>query len=141
MDHEHRVKGKRPAARLAGAIAALTLILAACGGSGSSATEASDGDAAPAAISAPNQRISLEALDNSFSVDELSLRVGEVVELTLSNSGSNPHTFTSSALGVDTGTVAAGESATVTFTVPDEPAEFFCSLHGPGGMTGVIVPE
>jgi plastocyanin len=85
--------------------------------------------------------VTLEATDNTFSTEELVLPAGEVVEVTFTNNGANPHTFTSSALGVDTGTVAPGESATVTFTVPDEPTEFLCSLHGAGGMTGVIVPE
>jgi plastocyanin len=141
MDHVHGLRGKRPAARIAGAIAALTLVLAACGGSDSGSAAASDSAAAPAATTASNQQVSLAALDNSFSVEDLSLPAGEVVELTLTNNGSNPHTFTSSALGVDTGTVTPGESAIVTFTVPDEPTEFFCSLHGAGGMTGVIVPE
>jgi plastocyanin len=36
---------------------------------------------------------------------------------------------------------ALGESTTVTFTVPDEPTEFLCSLHRAEKMTGVIVPE
>ena len=139
MDRKHG-SHRGAAARIAGAVAALGLVLAACGGS------AGAGDNAAAAGSratstAATQRVTLEALDNSFSVEELRLPAGETVELTLTNSGANPHTFTSTALGVDTGTVAPGESATVAFTVPDEATEFICSLHGAGGMTGVIVPE
>jgi len=141
MDQGYGSKSKKNAGRIAGAVAAIALVLAACGGSDSGGAAASDDSAASAASTESSQQVTLEALDNSFSPEELSLPAGETVELTFTNSGANPHTFTSTALGVDTGTVAPGESATVTFTVPDEPTEFFCSLHGAGGMTGVIVPE
>ena len=140
MERKHHGSNRTLAARLAVGAAALGLVFAACGGSDPAPTGAGDDTVAPAAASA-DQQVTLAATDNTFSTDELSLPAGEVVELTFTNDGANPHTFTSSALGVDTGTVAPGESATVTFTVPDEPAEFLCSLHGGGGMTGVIVPE
>ena len=134
-----RNRGARSLVRITGAVAALALVLAACGVSDSSTAGASENAAAAAADSA--QQVTLEASDNAFSTQELELPARETVELTFTNNGTNPHTFTSSELGVDTGTVAPGESATVTFTVPDQAAEFLCSLHARGGMTGVIVPE
>jgi len=139
MDRKHG-RNRGAAARIAGAVAALGLVLAACGGSAGAGDNAAAAESAAESTVATRQ-VTLEALDNSFSVEELSLPGGETVELTLTNSGANPHTFTSTALGVDTGTVAPGESATVTFTAPDEATEFICSLHGAGGMTGVVVPE
>jgi plastocyanin len=141
MERRHQGSNRLRAARVAGAIAALALVLAACGGSDDPAPAGASEDSAPAAAASADQQVTLEATDNTFSTEELVLPAGEVVEVTFTNNGANPHTFTSSALGVDTGTVAPGESATVTFTVPDEPTEFLCSLHGAGGMTGVIVPE
>jgi len=140
MERKHHGSNRPRAARLAGGVAALALVLAACGGS-DQAPAGPGGDAAAPAAASADQQATLAATDNAFSTEELSLPAGEVVELTFTNDGANPHTFTSSALDVDTGTVAPGESATVTFTVPDEPTEFLCSLHGAGGMTGVIVPE
>lgn len=134
-----RNRGARSLVRITGAVAALALVLAACGVSDSSTAGASENAAAAAADSA--QQVTLEASDNAFSTQELELPAGETVELTFTNNGTNPHTFTSSELGVDTGTVAPGESATVTFTVPDQAVEFLCSFHAGGGMTGVIVPQ
>jgi nitrite reductase (NO-forming) len=134
-----RNRGARSLVRITGVVAALALVLAACGGSDSSTAGASENAAAAAADSA--QQVTLEASDNAFSTQELELPARETVELTFTNKGANPHTFTSSELGVDTGTVAPGESATVTFTVPDQAVEFLCSFHAGGGMTGVIVPQ
>ena len=134
-----RNRGARSLVRITGAVAALALVLAACGVSDSSTAGASENAAAAAADSA--QQVTLEASDNAFSTQELELPARETVKLTFTNNGANAHTFTSSELGVDTGTVAPGESATVTFTVPDQAVEFLCSFHAGGGMTGVIVPQ
>jgi plastocyanin len=141
MEWTKEARTRKGIVRMAGAFAAMALVVGACGGSDETPSGAREGAAAPAAATTSDQRVTLEAVDNTFSTEELSLPAGAVVELTFTNNGANPHTFTSSALGVDTGTVAPGDSATVTFSVPDEPTEFLCSLHGAGGMTGVIVPE
>ena len=136
-----RKRGAKGLVRIAGVVAALAIVLPACGGSDSDSAGAGEDSAAAAAAGISEQRVTLEATDNTFSTEELELSARETVELTFTNNGANPHTFASSELGVDTDTVAPGESATVTFTVPDQAAEFLCSLHARGGMTGVIVPE
>ena len=136
-----RKRGAKGLVRIAGVVAALAIVLPACGGSDSDSAGAGEDSAATAAAGISEQRVTLEATDNTFSTEELELSARETVELTFTNNGANPHTFTSSELGVDTGTVAPGESATVTFTVPDQAVEFLCSFHAGGGMTGVIVPQ
>ena len=112
--------------------AALALVLGACGGGEESSGSGGGGGGGGGVI--------LSAQDNSFSPSELAVPSGEVtVEFT--NDGSNPHTFTSEELGFDSGTVAAGESKSVTFESPDGATAFECSIHGSSGMTGEIVPE
>ncbi|CAN5546258.1 MAG: cupredoxin domain-containing protein [Actinomycetota bacterium] len=111
--------------------AALALVLGSCGG-GEESSGTGDGGGGGG--------LTLSAQDNSFSPSELAVSSGEVtVEFT--NDGSNPHTFTSEELGFDSGTVAAGESKSVTFEAPEAATDFECSIHGASGMTGKIVPE
>ena len=113
--------------------AALALVLVACGGGDENGGSGGGGGGGGGGLT-------LSAQDNSFSPAELAVPSGEVtVEFT--NDGSNPHTFTSEELGFDSGTVAAGESKSVTFEAPDGASAFECSIHGSSGMTGEIVPE
>jgi plastocyanin len=108
--------------------AALALVLGACGGGEESGGGGGGGG------------VTLSAQDNSFSPSELAVPSGEVtVEFT--NDGSNSHTFTSEEVGFDSGTVAGGESKSVTFEAPEAATDFECSIHGASGMTGKIVPE
>jgi plastocyanin len=64
---------------------------------------------------------------------------GATVTVKLKNKGKNPHTFTSSALGVDE-QVAPGESKDVTITLPQSGAsEFHCTFHQQSnGMQGAF---
>ena len=111
---------------------ALALVLGACGGGDENGGSGGGGGGGGG--------VTLSAQDNSFSPSELAVPSGEVtVEFT--NDGSNSHTFTSEELGFDSGTVAAGESKSVTFEAPDGATAFECNIHGASGMTGEIVPE
>ena len=101
-----RKRGAKGLVRIAGVVAALAIVLAACGGSDSDSAGAGEDSAATAAAGISEQRVTLEATDNTFSTEELELSARETVELTFTNNGANPDTFTSSELGVDTGTVA-----------------------------------
>jgi plastocyanin len=61
---------------------------------------------------------------------------GATVTVKLKNDGKNPHTFTSTALGVDE-QVNVGESKDVTITLPQSGAtEFHCRFHQSNGMQG-----
>lgn len=64
---------------------------------------------------------------------------GATIQVTLKNEGSNPHTFTSAALGVDK-EVAAGGTETVQVTLPQSGAtEFHCRFHQQSnGMQGAF---
>lgn len=103
------------------ALAASLLLLSACG------TEAG-GDG-----------ITVTASDFSFDPTTVSADPGEEVQVTLENEGDAPHTFTAEGLGIDI-QADGGDSASGTFTAPDEDAtfEFVCTIH-PGQMRGEIV--
>jgi plastocyanin len=116
---------------LLGVLTALLLMLAACGGDDDGA--ASDGGGGGASTT-------LSAIDNSFDPDEVSAPAGEEVTVEVTNDGENPHTFTSDEAGFDSGTIEPGDSAEVTFTMPDAETEFLCTIHG-SAMSGTLVPE
>src|SRR5579859_4846258 len=62
---------------------------------------------------------------------------GARVKITVRNMGSVEHTFTSSALGLDHA-LMPGQSYTVTITVPNSPALFYCRFHQASGMQGAF---
>jgi plastocyanin len=80
-----------------------------------------------------------------FDPAEIRVAAGSEVTLTFTNAGTIPHTLTVPAVGADTGSVAAGESATLTFVAPEEAGsyEFICSFggHAEEGMVGTLVVE
>jgi plastocyanin len=118
-------------------LAAMALLLAACGGGGSTA-------------------LSFEASDTfQFTPASASVSAGDEVEVTLSNVGSLEHSWALVASGADvatvtdaaainssaTGVVAAGNTGTVTFTAPDAGAyQFLCTIagHAAAGMVGTF---
>ena len=109
------------------------LIFGACSGSSEPAEDPS-GDTEKVSADA-----SISAVDNEFEPTELALEAGEEVTVEFTNGGDGIHTFTSEELGFDTGNVAAGETAQVTFTAPEEETEFVCTIHAESSnMTGVI---
>jgi len=78
------------------------------------------------------------ALPTGFDPAELTAAAGEEVSVEIMNTGDMPHTFTIDEL-VDSGTVAAGESAMVTFT-PSQAGEltFYCTIHTAEVMSGTL---
>lgn len=121
--------------RLLIASLAVLLVTGACSSGSESvpqnSAEGGDGDAA----------VSITAVDNSFEPTDLDLPAGEEVTVEFTNTGDNPHTFTSEAMGFDSGTVEPGASAEVTFTVPEEDTPFICLIHESDDMVGTIVPS
>jgi plastocyanin len=90
-------------------------------------TTADDGGAADGAT--------VEAVDFEFT----SATVAPGAEVTFENADGAPHTMTADDGSFDSGTVAAGESGTV--TAPSEPGEhaFHCEIHPQ--MTGTLTVE
>ncbi len=112
------------------------LALAACGGEEEAAVPEPEEaiEEGGEAAGAP----SVTTVDNSFAPDALTLAAGEEVTIEVRNAGQNPHTFTIDELEVDTGTLATGDTATVTFTMPDTEVEYYCTVHGRAVMSGTI---
>lgn len=73
-----------------------------------------------------------------FFPDTLKLEAGKPVTLKIVNDTFLTHTFTSDALGCDTGSIPSGETVTVTFDVPRGTTEFICLPHKQA-MGGEIV--
>lgn len=120
-------------------MAAMALLLAACGG----------GDSGPVALS-------FEGSDDfQFTPSSASVSAGDEVEVTLNNVGALEHSWTLVSADADvatvtdadaidgatTGTVAAGETGTVTFTAPEAGTyQFVCTVpgHAAAGMVGTL---
>jgi plastocyanin len=76
--------------------------------------------------------------DFSYMPARINSRAGQPVQLTVTNSGQLPHTFTIANL-VDSGTIAAGDTRTVTFTpAAAGTLTYFCTIHGAAVMSGQI---
>lgn len=131
---------------LAGAIG---LVLAGCGSGGTTSTTASGSSSAapvvlPGTVNQPRigdatgGSLVLELDDYYFGPSFIKAGPGSTVKLTLKNEGTNPHTFTSTALGVDQ-VLQPGASAEVTVTLPPSGAsEFHCTFHRSQGMQGAF---
>jgi plastocyanin len=76
--------------------------------------------------------------DFSYSPARFNARAGQPVQLTVTNGGQFPHTFTITGV-VDSGSMAAGTSKPVTFT-PSQAGTltYFCTIHGEARMSGQI---
>jgi plastocyanin len=74
-----------------------------------------------------------------FHPKTLRLPAGKVVTLKVVYGAGPPHTFTVDALDCDTGFLAAGDVAFVSFRVPKGTTEFYCAPHKGGGMYGEII--
>jgi plastocyanin len=129
--------------RLLAIFAFATIFLAACGGDDDDGGDSASGDSEQSEDSGDTgggTSIELNAQDNSFSPDEISAPAGEDVTVTFTNEGNNPHTFSSEDAGFDSDTVESGDSAEVTFTMPDEETTFICNVHGES-MSGTLLPD
>jgi nitrite reductase (NO-forming) len=121
-------------------LAAMALLLAACGG---------DDDSGPVALS-------FEGTDTfQFTPASASVSAGNEVEVTLNNVGALEHSWTLVSSDADaatvtdseainsasTGTIAAGETGSVAFTAPAAGTyTFVCTVpgHAAAGMTGTF---
>jgi plastocyanin len=78
-----------------------------------------------------------------FDPADLRASAGAEVTLTFINAGAIPHTLTIPVVHADTGSVAAGEKATLSFTAPNQAGsyEYICSFggHAEEGMVGMLV--
>jgi plastocyanin len=83
--------------------------------------------------------LEVEADDYYFEPTFVKVKPGEKVTIELANEGSQPHTFTSSALSIDH-QIAPGKSAKFTVTVPSsgEAFQFHCDFHESMGMQGAF---
>ena len=116
--------------------------LAGCGGDDNNATnEPNAPESSEPADGGGGGSVQLGASDNQFSPSQLEVPSGEELTIEFSNNGENPHTFTIDGTDVDTGSVSAGETATVTVGPLDANTPFKCSIHGASGMTGELVVE
>lgn len=144
------------------ALAAIMLIVAACGG------DNDDGTTADGQASDDVNEISMTMSDElSFDPNRVEVRVGEPVRLAIGNSGTALHDFTVESIDVqdvmaEGGSttaagghgatnmaeydlhvaIAGGDSATLDFTpMAAGEYEFMCTVtgHADGGMTGTLV--
>ena len=80
----------------------------------------------------------------AFSPATLSVAKGDTVKVTFTNTGKYPHNFTITDLNVQSKTVQAGESDTVTFTADKAGSfQYFCSVpsHKEKGMVGTLTVQ
>ena len=83
--------------------------------------------------------LELELDDQYFAPTFVNAPAGATVEVTLTNEGDLPHTFTIDGAGVDE-QLDGGESATVDVTMPASGSlRFYCRLHVAAGMQGAFV--
>ena len=145
-------------------VVALALVLASCGdddgadvreAGGGSGSGSESGSASGTASGEPpvslegtvsdhgvgeieNDELELELDDNYFAPTFARGTPGEQVTVELVNEGDATHTFTSDALGVDE-EVSAGDSSSVSVTLPEEGAvAFHCRFHEGQGMKGAF---
>ena len=79
-------------------------------------------------------------VDNNFAPSNFAAPGGQEITVTVVNNGQNPHSFTIDALDVDTGVLNGGATAEVTFTMPEETVDYYCTVHGAEAMSGTIDP-
>jgi plastocyanin len=79
-------------------------------------------------------------VDNNFAPSNFSAPGGQEITVNVVNNGQNPHSFTIDALDVDTGVLESGGTAEVTFAMPEETVDYYCTIHGAEVMSGTIDP-
>ena len=129
-------------ARFFAVVCAALLVLGACGGSDED-QEGSQGTGDSAATGecggSGGKSLKVEAADFQYEPSELSAPAGEQVTVEFTNSDDAPHTFTIEDLDCDTGSVDAGQSAELSFTMPDADMGWICTIHP--DMTGTLTPK
>jgi plastocyanin len=88
--------------------------------------------------------VEVEGREFAFEPSRVQAEAGESVTIEFENVGKLSHNLTIPAFDADTGTIQAGDTATLKVT-PEEPGtyEIRCSVpgHAPAGMTGKLVVE
>jgi plastocyanin len=132
-----RGRWRRDALRLLRPLLFSALLLGACDGT--------DDPPSSATLTSGSAGVTVTAKGVAFSADDIGIRAGVTVAITLDNADAVPHTLTIYAgatpegdIVADTGEVAAGEQgeAVVLFSTPGKRA-FRCEIH-PTQMHGVI---
>jgi plastocyanin len=135
-------------------LAVVGIVMAGCGSSDkktSAGAGASSGAASKAPVSLPGTTndegdrgdatsgtLEVELEDFYFNPTFTKAKPGQKVKLSLKNTGTSPHTFTSTALGVDE-TLQPGASKDVEVTMPSSGAtEYHCRFHQSSGMQGAF---
>jgi nitrite reductase (NO-forming) len=79
-------------------------------------------------------------VDLAFDPTELTIPAGTDVTITLVNNGALEHNFVIDALGVQSDTVSAGGTTTVTINAEAGDYEFYCGVpgHKEAGMVGTL---
>lgn len=129
-------KGAGPAATATTA-AATTASASSGGGYGGAANTSSS--SASKSSSSSGSKVTEAMYDNYFGTKTISGKPGAKVTVKLVNKGSNEHNFKiDSEKGVDAD-VGAGQTKTVTLTIPKSGSvQFYCEYHKGLGMVGAI---
>jgi nitrite reductase (NO-forming) len=87
--------------------------------------------------------VAVEMIDIAYVQTELSVPANTDVTVELTNTGATVHDFVIDALGINSGPVAPGASATVTINAPAGTYEYYCSQpgHRPAGMVGTLTVQ
>lgn len=128
------------------ALAAIAVIVTSACGSTTAASSNAPSTAATQAADGSQQVTLVVGSGMDFSPSSISVHAGEPVELTLQNTGDQPHDFTlgSGAEQPVKITTEGGQTASSTFTI-DQPGtySFDCSMPGHAllGMRGTITAQ
>lgn len=120
--------------RLLALLAAVVLVAAACGDSGSDDGTGDTEDAPESGATA----VTIKATDFAFDQTDISADAGATVEIELVNGGNVTHSFTARDLDVDI-EADTGGTAAASVTMPEDDAtiEYVCRFH-PQDMNGTI---
>lgn len=90
------------------------------------------------------QKITVEGNEFAFNPSNITVKVGQTVQLTFKNTGQYPHNFTLSDLSVQTKTIQSSQVDTITFT-PTKTGNFayVCTVpgHADRGMKGTLTVQ
>jgi len=89
------------------------------------------------------QSFEVDMVDIAFNPKEITIPANTDVVIQLPNNGMAAHNFNIDALGVNSGDVAPGQSATVTINAEPGTYEYYCSIpgHKEAGMVGKLIVQ